>query len=91
MLDPRALPELPEIGDGSLDTIRFQDKLSRRLPNMPSGDLQDLHFTNNRQLEAEKFADYIRASYAISRQYNTRSRARARARNHQAQRAAERR
>ena len=91
MLDPRELPELPEIADSSLETIRLKGTLSRRLPSMPSGDLQDLHFTNSRQLEAEKFANDIRASYAISRQYDMRSRARARARNRQSQRAAERR
>ena len=91
MLDPRELPELPEIADSSLDTIRLKGTLSRRLPNMPSGDLQDLHFTNSRQLEAEKFSNDMRASYAVSRQQTKQSQARARARNRQSQRAAERR
>ena len=89
--DPRDLPELPGITDGSLDTIRLQGTLSKRLPNMPSGDLQDLNFTNSRQLEAEKFANDMRASYTISRQYDKRSRAIARAKNRKAQNAAERR
>ena len=91
MLDPRELPELPEIKDGSLDTIRLQGTLSRRLPSMPSGELNDLHFTNSRQLEAEKFANDMRASYKISREQTKHGQARARARNRQAQRAAERR
>ena len=91
MLDPRELPKLPDIADGSLETIRLRGTLSRRLPSMPSGDLNDLHFTNSRQLEAENFANDIRASYAISREQSKQSQARARAKNRQAQRDAERR
>ena len=92
MLDLREALELPEIQDGSLDTIRLQGTLSKRLPNMPSGTgYEDLSMTNSRQLEAEKFANDMRASYAISREYDKRSRAIARAKNRRAQRAAERR
>ena len=92
MLDPRELPELPEITDGSLETIRLRGTLSRRLPNMPAGTgYSDLSMTNSRQLEAEKFANDMRASYAVSRQQTKQSQARARARNRQAQSAAERR
>ena len=90
MLDPRELPELPELEDVSLDRIRLQNTLVKRMPQMPSGDLNDLSFTNSRQLEAEKFANEMRASYAISRQQTKRGRAIAKAKGRQAQRQAER-
>jgi len=73
------LPELPEIKDATVGTLRLAGTLAKRLPSMPSGDLQDLAFTNARQLEAEQLMNDIRASYDISRQYDKRSKAKAKA------------
>ena len=87
----RDLPELPKIKDASVGTLRLEGTLAKRLPGMPSGDLNDLGFTNYRQLEAEKLMNDMRAVYDISRQQSARSRAIAKARGRQAQRQAERR
>ncbi len=87
----RDLPELPEIKDASVGTLRLEGTLAKRLPGMPSGDLNDLGFTNYRQLEAEKLMNDMRAVYDISRQQSSRSKAIAKARGRQAQRQAERR
>jgi hypothetical protein len=58
---------------------------------MPTGDLNDLYMTNSRQQEAEQYANDIRAAYEISRAYDKRSKAIAKAKNRQAQKQAERR
>ena len=87
----RDLPELPEIKDATVGTLRLEGTLAKRLPSMPSGELNDLYFTNSRQLEAEKLMNDMRAVYDISRQQAARSRAIAKARGRQTQRAAERR
>ena len=87
----RDLPELPEIKDASVGTLRLEGTLAKRLPGMPSGDLNDLGFTNYRQLEAEKLMNDMRAVYDISRQQSARSKAIAKAKGRQAQRQAERR
>ena len=83
------MAELPKVKDSTTETIRLEGTLSKRLPNMPSGDLNDLSFSNSRQVEAQQLMNDMRSSYAISRQYENRSRAIARAKNRQAQRAAE--
>jgi hypothetical protein len=87
----RDLPELPEIKDATVGTLRLEGTLTKRLPPMPSGELNDLYFTNSRQLEAEKLMNDMRSVYDISRQQAARSRAIAKAKGRQAQRAAERR
>jgi hypothetical protein len=87
----RDLPELPEIKDATVGTLRLEGTLSKRLPRMPSGELNDLYFTNSRQLEAEKLMNDMRAVYDISRQQAARSKAIAKARGRQSQRQAERR
>lgn len=87
----RDLPELPEIKDASVGTLRLEGTLAKRLPGMPTGDLNDLGFTNYRQLEAEKLMNDMRTVYDISRQQSSRSKAIAKAKGRQAQRAAERR
>ena len=87
----RDLPELPEIKDATVGTLRLEGTLSKRLPSMPSGELNDLYFTNSRQLEAEKLMNDMRHVYDISRQQTARSKALAKARGRQAQRQAERR
>ena len=85
------LPELPEIKDATTGTLRLEGTLTKRLPGMPSGDLQDLGFTNYRQQAAEQLMNEMRYVYDISRQQANRSKALAKARGRQAQRAAERR
>jgi len=83
--------ELPEMKDATVGTLRLEGTLAKRLPQMPSGDLQDLSFTNHKQLEAMQLMNEMRYVYDISRQQESRSRAKARARNRQAQKQAERR
>ena len=85
------MAELPEIKDATTGTIRLEGTLARRLPSMPSGDLNNLSFSNSRQIEAQQLMNDIRDSYAITRQQSNRSKAIAKARGRQAQRAAERR
>ena len=88
MLD---LPELPSIKDATTGTLRLENTLAKRMPSMPSGETNDLNFTNSRQLEAEQLMNDMRYVYDISRQQTARSKAKAKARGRQAQRAAERR
>ena len=85
------MAEMPEIKDATAGTIRLEGALAKRLPNMPSGDLNDLSFSNSRQVEAQQLMNDMRSSYNITRQQSSRSKAIAKARGHQAQRAAERR
>ena len=85
------MAEMPDIKDATTGTIRLEGTLAKRMPNMPSGDLNDLSFSNSRQVEAQQLMNDMRASYAISRQYTNRSKAVAKAKARQAQRQAERR
>ena len=75
------LPELPEIEDARTETLRLKGTLTKRLPGMPSGDLNDLAFTNARQLEAEQLMNEMRYVYDISRRQSARSKAIAREKN----------
>ena len=88
MLD---LPELPSIKDATTGTLRLENTLVKRMPSMPSGETNDLNFTNSRQLEAEQLMNDMRYVYDISRDQTARSKAKAKARGRQAQRSAERR
>ena len=88
MLD---LPELPAIKDATSSTLRLENTLATRMPGMPSGETKDLNYTNSKQLEAEKLMNDMRSVYDISRQQKARSKAIAKAKGRQAQRAAERR
>ena len=85
------MAEMPEIKDATTGTIRLEGTLAKRMPNMPSGDLNNLSFSNSRQVEAQQLMNDMRSSYAITRQQTNRSKAIAKARGRQAQRAAERR
>ena len=85
------LAEMPEIKDATPGTLRLEGTLAKRLPPMPSGALNDLSFSNSRQVEAQELMNDMRAAYAISRQYDNRSRAIAKAKGRQAQQQAERR
>ena len=85
------LPEMAEIKDATVGTLRLEGTLAKRLPNMPSGDLENLAFTNSKQIEAAELMNDMRAVYGISRTQQNRSKAIAKAKGRQAQRAAERR
>ena len=85
------LPELPEIKDATVGTLRLEGTLAKRLPGMPSGDIEGLSFTNSKQSEAVQLMNDMGYVYGISRQQAQRSRAVAKAKNRQAQRQAERR
>ena len=78
------LPELPSIVDAKSKGLRLQGTLAKALP--PMAKLGSM--TNVRQMEAEQYANDIRAAFDISRQQKTRSNAIARAKNRQAERAA---
>jgi hypothetical protein len=69
------LAEMPEIKDATPGTLRLEGTLAKRLPSMPSGDLNDLSFSNSRQVEAQEMMNDMRAAYAISRGYDKRSKA----------------
>ena len=83
------MAEMPEIKDATTGTIRLEGTLAKRLPNMPSGDLDNLSFSNSKQMEAQKLMNEMRIAYGESKQYINRSRAIAKAKSRQAQRAAE--
>ena len=83
--------DLPEIKDISSETLKLGTKLDARLPSMPSGELNDLSFTNHRQEAAAELMEGIRQSYEVTRRQSRRSKAKAKARNRQAQKQAERR
>ena len=87
----RDLPELPEIKDASVGTLRLEGTLTKRLPGMPSGDLEGLEFTDYKREAATQQMNDMRAAFDVSRQQSQRSKALAKAKNRQAQRAAERR
>ena len=78
------LPELPEIVDAKTKGLRLQGTLAKALPGMTNAG----SMTNVRQMEAEQYAADMAAAFDISRQYDQRSRALARAKNRQMERAA---
>ena len=69
------LPELPVIMDVQTKGLRLQGTLAKALPSMANvGSM-----TNVRQMEAEQYARDIAAAFEISRAYDKRSKALARA------------
>ena len=79
---PPELPELPQIVDAQTRGLRLQGTLAKALPPMANvGSM-----TNVRQMEAEQYARDIAAAFEISRAYDKRSRALARAKNRQTER-----
>ena len=78
------LPELPIIVDAKSSGLRLQGTLAKALP--PMADVGTM--TNVRQMEAEEYARDIAAAFDISKQYEKRSKAIARAKNRRATRAA---
>ena len=84
------LPEFPDIKDSSVETLRLEGTLKKRLPSMPSGNTGDLSYTDSSRLDAEQMMDDMRVSYAVSNAYKRRGEARAKAKNRRAQRQVER-
>ena len=78
------LPELPIITDAKTSGLRLQGTLAKALPPMANvGSM-----TNVRQMEAEQYAKGIAAAFDISRAYDKRSKAIARAKNRRQESAA---
>ena len=77
------IAELPIIEDATVGTLRLAGTLDRRLPSMPGGSFNDLAFSDARRLAAEQYANDMRASYDVSRVYDQRNRAVAKARARQ--------
>jgi len=71
------LPELPEIIDARSTGLRLQATSAKALPGM--ADVGSM--TNIRAMEAAKYANDIKHAFAISKAYEQRSRAIARAKN----------
>jgi len=80
------LPEMAEIKDATVGTLRLEGTLAKRMPGMPSGDLGDLTFSNSRQVEAAELMNDIRYAYGISRQQKSRSKAISKAKARQTER-----
>ena len=78
------LPELPEIVDAKTQGLRLQGTLAKALPGIK----QAGSMTNVRQMEAEEYARDIGIAFDISRQQQARSRAIARQKNRNMERAA---
>jgi len=78
------LPEMPELVDAKTKGLRLQGTLAKALPGIK----QAGSMTNVRQMEAEQYANEIRAAFDISRAYDKRSQAIARAKNRMMERAA---
>lgn len=77
------IAELPIIEDATVGTLRLAGTLDKRLPSMPGGSFNDLAFSDARRLAAEQYANDMRASYDVSRAYDQRNRAVAKARARQ--------
>ena len=84
------VPELPKLDAADTETLRLVGTLSKRMPSMPGGSLQDLYGTNYRaQAQAEE-ARNIGIANDFTKAYVKRNEARARAKNRIAQKSAER-
>ena len=82
--NPNTIPELPKMVDAGLKGIRLQGTLAKALPPMKEAG----YMTNVRQMEAEEYARDIGIAFDISKQQEKYSRAKARAKNRQMERAA---
>ena len=78
------LPEMPEMVDAKTKGLRLQGTLAKALPPMKKVG----YSSNVRQLEAEEYARDIRAAFDIYRRQERFSRAKARAKNYEAEKAA---
>ena len=84
IINPHAISELPEMVDAGVAGLRLQGTLVKALPGMT----QAGYMTNVRQMEAEQFANDIRAASAILKPQAERSKAISRAKNYQMENAA---
>ena len=76
------LAELPAIEDANVTLLPLQGTLAKALPPMANvGSM-----TNVRQMEAEEYANDIRAAFAISRSYDKASKRIAKAKNRNTER-----
>ena len=80
------LPELPIITDAGTAGLRLQGTSAKALP--PIANVGSM--TNVRQMEAEQYANEIRAAFDVSRHYDKRSKAIAKAKGRQMERYAKR-
>ena len=78
------LPEMPQLVDARTRGLRLQGTLAKALPPMKNAG----SMTNVRQMEAEEYARDIGIAFDISRQQEARSRAIARQKNRDMERAA---
>ena len=78
------LTELPEIIDARTNGLRLQGTSAKALPGM--ADVGSM--TNVREMEAAEYANDIRAAFAISREYDKRSKLIAKEKNRRMERAA---
>ena len=78
------LVELPEIIDAKTNGLRLQGTLAKALPGIKEAG----SMTNVRQMEAEQYAAEIGAAFDISNRQQSRSRAIARQKNRDMERAA---
>ena len=83
------LADLPEIKDTATKGLRLQGTLSKRLPSMPGGSLQDLYGTDYRAIQQLKEARAIGIANEINKAYLKRNEAIAKAKNYQATKATE--
>ena len=81
------LAELPELPGAGVDAIRIQGTLAKRKPPISGAEIEFLASVNPREMEARELMDDIRASYEVSRSYDRRNKAVAKARARQNDRA----
>ena len=81
MLDD--LPELPIIKDATVGTLRLEGTLAKRLPQLPTGSIEGLSYSDARRIEAEQFVNDLRESFGITKAQNKRSAAIAKAKARQ--------
>ena len=77
------MTELPSMKDATAGTIRLEGTLASRMPSMPGGKLEDLYYSDSRRIDAEEMMAGMRNAYGISRQYDRRNAAVAKARARQ--------
>ena len=75
------LTELPELADGGVQNIRTQGTLVKRKPPISAVSADELTFGPSASaLAAEEYANDMRAAYGVSRSYDRRNKAVAKAR-----------
>ena len=80
------LPELPEIEASSVKSVRLQGTLTKRLPGMASLG----SYGNAKELEAEQYANDMRAAFAFTKDQNRRTAKISKAKNRAQERIAQR-